>query len=93
MTNVPFTPLFARVLLKRDKVEKIGSIILPADAVGKYNPEKGILIAVGHTVDEIITDLIGKTVMFAKYSGAWIKIQEDEYFMCQEEDLLGVVYE
>lgn len=93
MTKIPFTPLFARVLLKRDKVEKIGSIILPDTAHNKYNPEEGIVVAIGHTVDEIIADLIGKKVMFAKYSGAWIKIQGDEYFMCQDEDLLGVVYE
>lgn len=93
MTNVPFTPLFARVLLKREKVDKIGSIILPDTATGKYNPEEGILVAAGHTVDESISDLIGKKVMFAKYSGAWLKIQDEEYFMCQEEDLLGVVYE
>lgn len=93
MTNIPFAPLFARVLLKRDKVEKIGSIILPDTAVSKYNPEEGTLVAVGHTVEDIINDYIGKKVMFAKYSGAWLKIAGEEYFICQEEDLLGVVHE
>lgn len=93
MTKIPFTPLFARVLLKRDKINKIGSIIIPDIAANKYNPEEGILIAVGHTADEVLTDLIGKKVMFAKHSGAWIKIQDEEYFMCQDEDLLGVIYE
>ncbi len=93
MTKIPFTPLFARVLLKREKVDKIGSIILPDIASNKYNPEEGILIAIGHTVDESIEQLLGKKVMFAKYSGAWIKIHDDEYFMCQDEDLLGVIYE
>lgn len=93
MSKIPFTPLFARVLLKRDKVEKVGSIILPDSAANKYNPEEGIIVAVGHTADEVLTDLVGKKVMFAKYSGAWLKIQGEEYFMCQDEDLLGVVYE
>lgn len=93
MTKIPFTPLFARVLLKRQKVEKIGSIILPEQAINKYNPEEGIMVATGHTVDDEIKELIGRKVMFAKYSGAWLKILDDEYFMCQEEDLLGVVYE
>lgn len=93
MANIPFTPLFARVLLKREKVEKVGSIILPDTAANKYNPEEGILVALGHTADEALQDLVGKKVMFAKYSGAWIKIQDVEYFMCQDEDLLGVVYE
>lgn len=92
MTNVPFTPLFARVLLKREKVDKIGTIILPESATNKYNPEEGILVAAGHTVDKEIADLIGQKVMFAKYSGAWLKLKDEEYFICQEEDLLGVSY-
>lgn len=93
MSKIPFTPLFARVLLKRDKVEKVGSIILPDSATNKYNPEEGIIVAIGHTADEVLKDLIGKKVMFAKYSGAWLKIKGEEYFMCQDEDLLGVIYE
>lgn len=88
MTNVIGTPLFARVLLKREKTDKIGSILLPDSAVGKYNPEEGVIVSVGHTVDQEVRDLIGKKVMFAKYSGSWIKIKNTEYFLCQEEDLL-----
>ena len=92
MHKIPFTPLFARVLLKREKVNKIGSIIIPDSSANKYNPEEGILIAAGHTVEPEIQNLLNKKVMFAKYSGAWIKIQDEEYFMCQEEDLLGVIH-
>lgn len=92
MSNIPFTPLFARVLLKRERTEKIGSIIIPDTAKGKLDPEEGILVAVGHTAEPEIQELIGKKVMFAKYSGAWLKIDGEEYFMCQEEDLLGVSY-
>lgn len=88
MTKIPFTPFFARVLLKRDKIDKIGSIIIPEMAVGKYNPEEGIVVAVGHTVDNEVRECIGKKVMFAKYSGAWIKVEGEDYFLCQEEDLL-----
>lgn len=93
MSKIPFTPLFARVLLRREKKEKIGSIILPATSIGKYTKEEGILIALGHTADEALKTLLNQKVMFAKHSGAWVKIGEDEYFMCQDEDLLGVIYE
>lgn len=93
MEKIPFTPLFARVLLKRNKTDKIGSIILPETAKDKYNPEEGLLIATGHTADDAVKEMIGQKVMFAKYSGAWIKIKDEEYFLCQDEDLLGVVYE
>jgi co-chaperonin GroES (HSP10) len=91
MTNIPFQPLFARVLLQREKVQKIGTILLPATTSDRYNPDEGTLIAVGHTVEPEIADYIGKKVMFAKYSGAWIKVKDEEYFLCQEDDLLGVV--
>lgn len=93
MKKIPFTPLFARVLLKRDRVEKVGSIILPDQVKGRLDPEEGTLIAVGHTCDAELHDLIGKKFMFAKYSGTWIKVGEEEYFLCQDEDLLGVSYE
>lgn len=93
MDKIPFTPLFARVLLKRNKIDRIGSIILPETAANRYNPEEGILVAIGHTADECLKELVGCKVMFAKYSGAWIKVQEEEYFLCQDEDLLGAVYE
>ncbi len=87
MTNIG-TPLFARVLLKREKKDKVGSIIIPETIANKWAPDEGVVVAVGHTVDKEIRDLIGKKVMFAKYSGSWIKIKDEEYFICQEEDLL-----
>lgn len=93
MEKVPFTPLFARALLKRTRTEKIGSILLPESAKGKLDPDEGTLVAIGHTCEPEVKELLGKKVMFAKYSGAWIKINEEEYFICQEEDLLGVKYE
>lgn len=82
------TPFFARVLLKREKKDKIGSIILPESAASKMAPDEGIIIAVGHTVDQEVRECIGQKVMFAKYSGAWIKIKDEEYFICEEQDLL-----
>jgi chaperonin GroES len=93
MTNIPFTPLFARVVLRREKVNKIGSILLPDSTADKHTPEEGILIAAGHTCEPEVSNLIGKKVIFAKYSGSWIKVGDDEYFICQEEDLLGGVNE
>lgn len=93
--KIPFEPFFARVVLKRERVtDKIGSIIIP-ESVNKnqFNPEEGILIACGDTVEDNIRERMGKKVLFAKYSGAWIKVGEDEYFICQDEDLLGAVNE
>ena len=90
MAQIPFQPLFARVLLEREDKEKIGSIIIPESAKSRYSPAEGRIVAVGHTVDESIKELIGKVVMFAKFAGDWLEIDGRKYFICQDEDVLGV---
>jgi chaperonin GroES len=91
--KLPFEPMFGRVLIDRPKVEQIGSIIIPQTAHTKYSPTKGRIIACGETCDEAIKKAVGKIVVFAKYAGDWIKIDDQEYFICQDEDILGVVHE
>jgi len=89
-SQVPFQPLFARVLLEREEKEKIGSIILPDAAKSRYSPAEGKIVAVGDTVADNIKDLVGKVVMFAKFAGDWLEIEGRKYFICQDEDILGV---
>ncbi len=84
-------PLFARVLIKRDGVGKIGSILIPEDAQKRNAQAKGTVVAVGPTCEPEIRELIGRTVVFGKYAGEWIKDGDDEVYLVQEEDLLGVV--
>lgn len=91
--KLPFRPLFARVLLERAKVEKFGSIILPESAQARYVPTKGVVLDCGETCHNSVTELIGKQVFFAKYAGDWLKVGDREFFLCQDEDILGEVYE
>ena len=90
MTNtLGYEPLFARVLLEREKKEvTTGGIIIPEQAQTKHAPEYGRVVAMGPTVDESIKSLMGKTVYFAKFAGAWIKVEGKDYFICQDEDIL-----
>lgn len=89
-SGLPFTPLFARVLLEREEKDKIGAIILPETAKSRYAPAEGKIVAVGDTVAENIKELVGKTVTFAKFAGDWMEINGKKYFICQDEDILGV---
>jgi len=89
-SQVPFQPLFARVLLEREDKEKIGNIIIPDTAKSRYCPAEGKIVAVGDTVAENIQQLVGKVVMFAKFAGDWLEIDGKKYFICQDEDILGV---
>lgn len=82
------TPLFARVLLKRD-VLKAGSIIIPEQAQERNAPAKGTVIAVGPTADESIKE--GQRVVFGRHAGAWLKEGDDDFYIVQDEDILGVI--
>lgn len=88
--SIPFVPLFARVLLEREENEKIGSIILPDSAKSRFCPAEGKIVAVGETVADNIKELVGRTVMFAKFAGDWLEIEGRKFFICQDEDILGV---
>jgi len=82
-------PLKDRVVVKfsSEELEKTpGGIYVPD--VAKEKPQKGAVIAVGSEVKEI---KVGDTVLFDKYSGSKIKIDDVEYLIIKEEEILGVV--
>lgn len=89
-------PLRDQVLLEALKEEhKKGSIILP-DTVHKERPEKGKVVAVGpgkmvdgHLVAPAVKK--GDTVLFTKYGPNQIKVDEKEYLIAKEEDILAVI--
>ena len=89
-------PLHDRVLIKRiDEQEQArGGIIIPETA--KEKPQQGEVIAVGDgKVKEDGTrrplDVKpGDRVLFGKYSGSEIKIDDQEYLIMREDDILGV---
>lgn len=90
-------PLQDRILIKReDEQEKsTGGIIIPDNA--KEKPSRGRVIAVGNgkvledgTVHKIDVKK-GDKVLFSKYSGSEIKIDDEEHLIMKEEDILGVI--
>ena len=87
-----FRPLHDRVLLRRlEQDEKTdGGIIIPDTAQEK--PQKGIVIALGKgKVDEPMTVKEGDAVLYGKYSGTEITIEEKDYLMMKESDILAIV--
>ena len=91
-------PLYDRVLVKRveEKGEVVkGGIIIPDTA--KEKPQEGTVIAVGSgKVDEngkrIPLDVkVGDRVLFGKYAGTEIKIDEVDHIILREDEILGVV--
>ncbi|MEK9208701.1 MAG: co-chaperone GroES [Patescibacteria group bacterium] len=89
-------PLRDQVLIEPLKEEvKRGGIILP-DTVTKERPEQGKVIAVGEGkfVDGKLQKPSvkkGDIVLFTKYGPNMIKIDEKEYLIAKEEDILAVI--
>ncbi|MBI4589838.1 MAG: co-chaperone GroES [Candidatus Rokubacteria bacterium] len=90
-------PLHDRILIKRVEEQEVrkGGIIIPDTA--KEKPQEGKVIAVGNgKVGEdgkrIPLDVkAGDRVLFGKYSGSEVKIEEEEYLILREEDILGIL--
>lgn len=92
-----FKPLRDRVFVKYSSEEEktAGGLYIPDAA--KEKPQKGSVIAVG---SGRVTDdgkrqpmeiKVGDVILFDKYSGSKIKMDNDEYLIIREEDILGIV--
>lgn len=90
-------PLGDRVLIEPLREEKKkGGIILP-DTLEKERPEKGKIVAVGPgKVDDNgkrvpMNVKKGDIVLFTKYGPSEIKVDEKEYLIAREEDILAII--
>ena len=90
-------PLHDRVLLKRIEVKEQnkGGIIIPDTA--KEKPMEGKVIAVGSGRVEKdgkrapLEVKVGDVVLFGKYAGTEIKIDDVEHVILREEEVLGII--
>lgn len=90
-------PLQDRVIIKRiDEGEQIrGGIIIPDTA--KEKPQEGEVIAAGagkklDSGERVALDVKeGDRVLFGKYSGTEVKLDDQEYLIMREDDILGVI--
>jgi chaperonin GroES len=91
---VNITPLHDRVIVKRiEERESVkGGIIIPDTA--KEKPQEGEIVAVGSGKREkgelIPLDVkVGDRILFGKYSGNEIKIDDEEYLILKEDEILA----
>ena len=95
--SVKIRPLGDRVVVKplsRETVTKSG-IVLPDTA--KEKPQEGEILAIGpgkvldngkRTALEVS---VGQKILFAKYAGTEIKVENEEYLILRESDIMGIV--
>ncbi len=90
-------PLHENLLVRRieEKETVKGGIIIPDTA--KEKPQEGEVIAVGNgkileNGTKVALDVkVGDKVLFGKYSGTEVKIDDKEVLVLREEDIMGVV--
>lgn len=91
-------PLGDRVVVKpAEREEKTkGGIFLP-DTATKERPQEGTVLAVGEGRRDDSGKLVpmnvkeGDRVLFAKYGGTEFKLDEEDYLILAEKDILGII--
>ena len=90
-------PLHDRILVERleEKEIKRGGIIIPDTA--KEKPQEGKVVAVGtgkvnDDGKKVPLDVkAGDKILFGKYSGSEVKIDDKEFLIMREEDVLAIL--
>ena len=90
-------PLYDRIVVKRVETQeqKIGGLFIPDSA--KEKPQEGEVVAIGkgkRLEDGKVVPLdveVGDRILFGKYSGSDIKLDNDEYLIMREDEVLGIL--
>ena len=98
MSSKKIRPLSDRIVVLACELEKktAGGIVIP-DSAGQEKPVEGEVIAIGNGKINTNGDLIplqvkvGDKVLFGKYSGTNVKLDDKEYLVMREEDVMGVL--
>jgi chaperonin GroES len=97
LSKVKIQPLGDRVLVKpvEAKETKRGGIIIPDSA--KEKPQEGMIAACGKgktTEDGKVIALdvkVGDKILYGKYSGSEIKLDDEDYLIMHQDDILGIL--
>lgn len=90
-------PLYNNVLVKvyEEEEKTKGGIIIPDNA--KEKPSTGEVIAVGEGSRDKEGELIpmtvnvGDIILFGKYSGTEVKLNDEDYLVLKETEILGII--
>jgi len=90
-------PLHDRILVERLEEQEVkkGGIIIPDTAKEKPQEAKVIAIGTGKVTEEgkkLPLDVkVGDRILFGKYSGSEVTIDDKEYLIMREEDVLAIL--
>lgn len=88
-------PLGDRVVLKKAEAEEKTASGIILTGAAKEQPQFAEVIAVGSGVTdgkEIKMELsVGDKVIYNKYAGTEVKLQDEEYIVIKQEDVVGIL--
>ena len=86
------TPLGDRVVLKQLEAEtktKSGIVLTTAT---QEKPQEAEVIAVGPGTEDVKMEVsVGQKVIYSKYAGTEVKLEDEEYIIVKQNDILAVV--
>ncbi len=90
-------PLQDRILIRRldSEEEMSGGIVIPDTA--KEKPQEGEVVAVGdgkvldNGQKQEMTVKVGDRILFDKYGGTEVKIDDEELLIMREDEVLGIL--
>ncbi len=86
------TPLNDRVVLKQLVAEETtkSGIVIPGQ--NKEKPQQAEVVAVGPGTDEVKMQVkVGDKVIYSKYSGTEVKLDDEEFIIVKQDDILAVI--
>lgn len=89
---VNIKPLADRVIVEPAQAEETtaSGIIIPDTA--KEKPQRGAIVAVGNgKKDEPLTVKVGDSVLYGKYAGTEITVENKEYLIMRESDIFAII--
>ncbi len=92
MATVNVKPLGERVLVEPQEAEvkTASGIIIPDSAQEK--PQKGKVLAAGQGTKDVQMEVkVGDVVLYGKYSGTEIKVEDKTYLIMKQSDILAVI--
>jgi chaperonin GroES len=95
--RIKLQPLGDRVVVEREASEEVtaGGIVLPDSA--KDKPARGTIVSVGD--GRLLEDgtrgqiqvAVGDRVIFNSYAGESFQVEDDEFLLMREDDILAVI--
>ena len=85
-------PLGDRVVLKQVEAEETTKSGLILTTSAQEKPQEAEVVAVGPGTEDVKMEVsVGQKVIYSKYAGTNVKMEEEEYIIVKQSDILAIV--